>query len=275
MNKNAQKILDRDFIITQVQLIRKAMPRLGCKKIHFLLKEKGMDIGRDTLFDVLRENCMLVKRKKKYAVTTNSKHWMKKYPNLIRGFNFTHPNQLWVSDITYIPTDRGFVYLSLITDVYSHMIVGYNLSQTLERDGAVNALMMALTNIPAIQRTGLIHHSDRGTQYCSYDYVKLLKQNYIRISMTENGDPYQNALAERINGILKDEWLDHEQFICFDQVRRRMDEIIAIYNCKRPHLSCDMKTPSQTYLLSGTIKKQWSKRAYKNYRTKTSDVNLG
>ena len=123
------------------------MPRLGCKKIHYLLKENGIDIGRDSLFDILRNNRMLIKRKKKYAVTTNSKHWMKKYPNLIRGFNFSAPNQLWVSDITYIPINNSFVYLSLITDVYSHLIVGYRLSLTLERNGTVGALKMGREKI--------------------------------------------------------------------------------------------------------------------------------
>lgn len=274
LNKNTQKRLTDDFVIQQVKSIRKDMPRLGCKKLHIILKDKGINIGRDNLFDILRENRMLVKRKKKYAITTNSKHWMKKYPNLIRGFNFSVPNQLWVSDITYIPIDSSFVYLSLITDVYSHKIVGYNLSETLERDGAVNALNMALNNVPKETRQGLIHHSDRGVQYCSYDYVRLLKDNNIRISMTENGDPYQNAVAERINGILKDEWLDHEQFTCFEQVKHRIDQIIPIYNDKRPHLSCGMKTPNQTYLSSGTVKKRWTKKTYKNYQTKISGVNL-
>lgn len=152
------------------------MPRLGCKKIHHLLKEKGIDIGRDILYDILRNNRMLIKRKKKYAVTTNSKHWMKKYPNLIRGFNFSGSNQLRVSDITYIPINNSFVYLSLITDVYSHLIVGYRLSLTLKRDGAVGALKMALEHIPGEDRIGLIHHSDRGVQYCSHEYVRLLKK---------------------------------------------------------------------------------------------------
>lgn len=226
------------------------------------------------MFDILRQNRLLVKRKKKYAVTTNSKHWMKKYPNLIRGFSFIAPNQLWVSDITYIPIDGSFVYLSLITDVYSHKIVGYNLSETLERDGAVNALNMALNNVPKGTREGLIHHSDRGAQYCSYNYVKLLKENNIRISMTENGYPYQNAVAERINGILKDEWLDHEQFNCFEQIKQQIDQIIPVYNDKRPHLSCDMKTPNQAYQLSGIIQKRWAKKAYKKYQGKAPNVNL-
>lgn len=248
------------------------MPRLGCKKIHYLLKEKGIDLGRDILYDILRNNRMLIKRKKKYAVTTNSKHWMKKYPNLIRGFNFSGPNQLWVSDITYIPINNSFVYLSLITDVYSHLIVGYRLSLTLERDGAVGALKMALEHIPGEDRIGLIHHSDRGVQYCSHEYVRLLKENSIRISMTENGDPYQNAVAERINGILKDEWLDHEHYTCFEDLSNRIDEIISIYNHHRPHLSCDMKTPVQSYNLTGQIKRRWKKRNYQTNKISLSTI---
>lgn len=274
LNKNTQKRLEEDFILQQVRAIRKDMPRIGCKKLHVILNNNGIRIGRDNLLDMLRANRMLVKRKKKYAVTTNSKHWMKKYPNLIRGFNFNAPNQLWVSDITYIPIDGNFVYLSLITDVYSHKILGYNLSETLERQGPVNALRMALDDIPSGSRYGLIHHSDRGVQYCSHDYVKLLNENDIRISMTENGDPYQNAVAERINGILKDEWLDHEQFKCFEQVKYRINQIIPIYNGKRPHLSCDMKTPDQTYRSSGKMKKRWNKVSYKKQQKKTPIVNL-
>jgi transposase InsO family protein len=189
---------------------------------------------------------MLVKRRKKYTVTTHSKHWMKKYPNLISGFNFKKPNRLWVSDITYIPVADSYAYLSLITDAFSRKILGYCLFQSLSAEGSVKALEMALTD-SSTNFQGLIHHSDRGVQYCSKEYVDLLKTNSIRISMTENGDPYENALAERVNGILKDEWLSLERFDSFQQAKERINQVIKIYNEQRPHLSCGMKTPAKMH----------------------------
>jgi transposase InsO family protein len=194
------------------------MPRLGTRKLHYMLQEYDIRVSRDRLFDILRENRMLVKRRKRYNVTTNSKHWMKKYPNLIRGFNFQNPNQLWVSDITYITIEGSFAYLSIITDAYSRKIMGHCLSQNLASEGSITALKIALSENQT-NRYDLIHHSDRGIQYCCKEYVKLLKENNIRISMTENGDPYENALAERVNGILKDEWLCMEKFNSFEQAK--------------------------------------------------------
>jgi transposase InsO family protein len=211
-----------------------------------MLQERGIRVSRDRLFDILRENQMLVKRRKKYTVTTHSRHWMKKYPNLIRGFNFQKPNQLWVSDITYIPVEGYHAYLSLITDAFSRKILGYCLSPSLASEDSMKALEMALSDNNA-NLHGLIHHSDRGVQYCCKEYVELLKTNNIRISMTENGDPYENALAERVNGILKDEWLNLEQFNTFDQAKERINQIIKIYNEMRPHLSNNMKTPAQKH----------------------------
>lgn len=222
------------------------MPRIGTRKLKYILQQEGVDAPRDELFRIMRENNMLVKRRKRFTVTTNSKHWMKKYPNLIRGFNVPRPNMLWVSDITYIPLDGSYSYLSLITDGCSRKIVGHCLSATLEATGPIEALKMALkSNIEGIN--GLIHHSDRGTQYCCKEYVEILKANNISISMTENGDPYENALAERVNGILKDEWLNEEIFYNFEQAKVRIDEVISIYNTQRPHLSCSMKTPHQVH----------------------------
>ena len=222
------------------------MPRLGTRKLHHMLQARAIRVSRDRLFDILRENNLLVKRRRKYNVTTNSKHWMKKYPNLIRGFKFDKPNHLWVSDITYIPIGDSHAYLSLITDAFSRKIWGYCLSQSLASEGSLKALELALSDANANLR-GLIHHSDRGIQYCCKEYVELLKTNHIRISMTENGDPYENALAERVNGILKDEWLSLEQFHSFEQAKERIGQIVKIYNEIRPHLSCGMKTPAQKH----------------------------
>jgi transposase InsO family protein len=157
--------------------IRKLMPRLGTRKLHHMLQTRDIRVSRDRLFDILRENNLLVKRRKKYTVTTNSKHWMKKYPNLIRGFNFIKPNHLWVSDITYIPVGGTHAYLSLITDAFSRKILGYCLSQSLASEGSLMALELALSDHNA-NLYGLIHHSDRGIQYCCKEYVELLKTNH-------------------------------------------------------------------------------------------------
>jgi transposase InsO family protein len=246
LKRNDEGVLDDCRILLHVGDIRKLMPRLGTRKLHYMLQKRDIRVSRDRLFDILRENNLLVKRRKKYTVTTNSKHWMKKYPNLIRGFNFDKPNHLWVSDITYIPIRDTHAYLSLITDAFSRKILGYCLSQSLASEGSLKALQLALSDNNT-NLHGLIHHSDRGIQYCCKEYVELLKTNHIRISMTENGDPYENALAERVNGILKDEWLSLEQFSSFQQAKNRISQVIKIYNELRPHLSCGMKTPTQKH----------------------------
>lgn len=260
MKSNAQHGLEEDIVLDMVKAYRKEMPRLGGSKLHYLINQSGYKIGRKSLYDLLRNNNLLVRRRKKYTITTDSKHWMRKWPNLIRGFDFHRPNLLWVSDITYINLQDGFAYLSLITDAYSHKIMGYKLSPTLESEGSISALRMAIENTPANHRIGLMHHSDRGSQYCCKEYVKILKGNNIHISMTENGDPYENALAERVNGILKSEWLDHEQYVDYKQANKRICRIIEIYNTLRPHLSCDMLTPEQAYTEVGKLKKRWKSR---------------
>ncbi len=252
LRRNNAGVVDDCRILVHVDDIRRSMPRLGTRKLHYLLRERGLDVSRDRLFDLLRERRLLIRRRKKPTITTDSKHWMRKYPNLIRGFAFQKPNQLWVSDITYIPIEESYGYLSLVTDAYSRKVVGHCLCRDLTAEGPLAALRMALAGLPDGHR-GLIHHSDRGTQYCCKDYVSLLKTNYIRISMTENGDPYENALAERVNGILKDEWLNLERFHSLDQAKDRIDQVIRIYNELRPHLSCGMKTPQQVHTEMPTL----------------------
>lgn len=236
------------------------MPRIGGRKLLFLLQKDGINIGRDTLFDVLREENLLVKKRKRYVITTQSKHWMKKYPNLIEGMEVLRANKLWVADITFISIGDKFAYLYLITDAYSRKIVGHCLSPRLDADGGAGALRMALRSVNPNERIGLIHHSDRGAQYCSLNYVHVLQDEKILISMTQNGDPYENAVAERVNGILKSEWIHSEVYDSFDQASLRVHEIISIYNTARPHLSCNMLTPEQAYLKTGKLKKRW-----KNY----------
>ncbi len=239
------------------------MPRIGGRKLLYMLEKDGIKVGRDKLFDILRHENLLVKKRKRKVFTTQSKHWLTKYSNLIEGLEVTKANKLWVADITYIVVGKGFAYLFLITDAYSRKIVGYQLSQTLEADGGIDALKMALSEVNWLERAGMIHHSDRGVQYCSHKYVNLLHDSKIQISMTQNGDPYENALAERVNGILKTEWIHSEQYHDLQQASIRIAEIVKIYNSSRPHLSCDMLTPNEAHNCRGTLKKLWKSHNYK------------
>lgn len=243
--------------------IRRQMPRIGTRKLYYLLKEEfteqGIKIGRDKLFRLLRKEGLLVVKKKKYTVTTHSKHWMRKYPNLIKSLPLTRPEQVWVADITYIDTEEQTAYLHLITDAYSKKIMGYELCHDMEASSTLKALKMALKNRIYIDQP-LIHHSDRGLQYCSKLYTGLLLKNNIQISMTENGDPYENAVAERINGILKDEFGFGEVFTDLTEALYQTRESINIYNTMRPHLSCQMYTPKQMHQQQNRKLKTWNKK---------------
>lgn len=259
-----KRAYESDIIIDEVLRYRKYQKRIGTRKLldemQDFLVSQCFKIGRDALFDLLAERGLLVtKRKRRGPITTFSKHRFKKYPNIIRDFIPTAPNQLWVSDITYIRLVGGFAYLSLITDAYSRKIVGFYLSKDLSAQGSLNALKMALANNP--NRIGLIHHSDRGVQYCCDAYVNLLldKKNNIRISMTENGDPLENAIAERVNGILKTELLE-EVFPTFEMAQTDVAIACSTYNHLRPHGSIDNLKPAEAHLQCGKLKKRW-----KNY----------
>lgn len=249
--------------------IRCKMPRIGTRKLYYLLKTElqALKIGRDVLFNFLRAEHLLIKPKRNYITTTNSKHWMRKYPNLIKGIELTRPEQVWVSDITYIKTNNGHAYLSLITDAYSKKIMGYGLLDSLSTTGPLLALKSALKNRK--YQDELIHHSDRGLQYCSADYIEMLKSNNLKISMTENGDPYENAVAERINGILKHEFLLTKGFKDHLQALEVIKQSIGIYNEYRPHLSCKMLTPNVAHLQQKMLLKKWKK---KNSKAFTSEV---
>jgi transposase InsO family protein len=250
-----------------VMRIRSRMPRLGTRKLYFLMKQEliktQIKIGRDVLFNFLRAEQLLIKPKRNYIKTTNSKHWMKKYPNLITGMELSRPEQLWVSDITYIKTDAGHQYLSLITDAYSKKIMGYDLLDNLSTTGPLNALKMALKN--RRYSAELIHHSDRGLQYCSREYISQLSEQGIKISMTQNGDPYENAIAERINGILKYEFLLIDGLKDHLQALHVITESIEIYNQERPHMSCYFSTPNQTHLEQKLKVKKWNKKTSKAF----------
>ena len=219
------------------------------------------------LYNLLRERGLLVRKRKTRVQTTFSKHWLKKHPNLVKGMMIKMPNLLWVSDITYIQTADGYCYLSLVTDAYSRRIIGFYLSQTLEAAGSLNALKMALETCTDTSK--LTHHSDRGVQYCSTEYVKILTDNNIRISMTENGDPLENAIAERVNGILKDELLKQE-YNSYEQAKDHVLIAIEVYNSLRPHSSCNMLTPLKAHEQHGDLKRHW-KNYYKKMERQTNN----
>lgn len=255
-------ILRNELIIQLVQEIRISLPRVGVRKLHHMLAanlhEHCITIGRDQLFDLLDEYNLLVRNRRRRAITTNSKHWMRKYANLIIGIEINRPDQLWVSDITYVRIINGFAYLILITDAYSRKIVGYMVQKDLSGRGCIEALQMALNQRQSIHKP-LIHHSDRGSQYCSKDYVGLLNQNSIAISMTENGDPYENAIAERVNGILKSEFKIDDRLAGFEEVVSRIVTSIHAYNHLRPHASCNYLTPLEAHCQTGVLEKRWRK----------------
>src|SRR4051794_19096909 len=240
--------------------IRTSLPRIGTRKLlHLLtprLAEHKLEVGRDYLFELLATHKLLVRSRKRKAVTTDSRHWMRKYSNLTGELTVVRPEQLWVSDITYIRLTNGFAYLSLITDAYSRKIVGCHLSKTLAAEGCIAALQRALAarSYPA---HSLIHHSDRGVQYCSKQYVELLDDHKIASSMTENGDPYENALAERVNGIIKGEFNLYSSAVGFEQTCQLVQTAIHAYNELRPHASCDYLTPQQAHLQAGVLNKRW------------------
>lgn len=240
-----KRLMELSEIKPLIQEVRMKMPRIGTRKLYYLLKNDfdrlDIKVGRDALFGYLRAESMLIKPKKNYTKTTNSKHWLRKYPNLLQEITIERPEQVFVSDITYIKSRERTHYLSLVSDACSRKIVGYQLSNDLSAENVVKALKMAVK--ARITNNQLIHHSDRGLQYCSTIYQSQLKNNSIKPSMTDGYDCYQNALAERINGILKQEFLI-ERCNTGNELQILVEESINTYNDKRPHLSLNMRTPS-------------------------------
>jgi len=258
-------LVKEDIVLQMILKIRVSLPRIGARKLQFMLgpmlQEHKIHIGRDYLFDLLSEYKLLIKQRRRSVITTDSRHWMRKYMNLAKNVVITRPEQVWVSDITYIRMINQWGYLSLITDAYSRKIMGYAFRQDLSAKGCVDALNMAIGNRNYEQE--LIHHSDRGSQYCSHDYVSILLGNKIAISMTENGDPYENALAERVNGIIKTEFNLHSSHLGFEQTTLQIKKSINAYNQIRPHSSCDYLTPDVAHKNDQQLKKRW-----KNYHKK-------
>jgi hypothetical protein len=245
-------VMKQDLVLQEIGEIRKRHKRMGGKKLHSLLQEflsaNQIKMGRDAFFDLLQANGLLIRRRKRRMITTHSLHRFRKYPNKIKGIVPSRPNQIWVSDITYWKTENGYVYISLITDAYSRKIVGYHVSDNLETSGPTQALKMALGQLKE-KPEKLVHHSDRGIQYCSTEYVKLLNENTIEISMTENGDPYENALAERVNGILKEEYLYDYAINNLQQAQMTLALVVNLYNNERPHMSLNLTVPEKIHSL--------------------------
>ncbi len=261
--------LEEELVLQQVKNIRKNHRRMGTRKLYEMMQsfmlEHSIKMGRDALFDLLAANQLLVRKRKRRIQTTNSHHWLRKYPNLIRKYTPTAINQLWVSDITYWKLEENYVYISFITDTYSHKIVGYHVAETLEAIECIHALKMALSALGAESHFQPIHHSDRGIQYCSQAYVKLLQDYGMQISMTENGDPLENPIAERVNGIIKDEYLDTYQINTIKDAKELLKSVVDLYNKERPHMSIGNLTPNHIHHSDKPIK---TERLWKNYYKK-------
>ena len=254
-------------VVELVENIRMKMPKIGGRKLYFMLNEplKTLKIGRDKFFNILKANHLLITPKRRYHITTNSHHRFRKHKNLVLDYQITKPNQVWVADITYIGNRKNPSYLSLITDAYSKKIVGHHVAENLTTEGSLLALKKAI-NTTELKELSLIHHSDRGLQYCSDEYQKILEKNNISCSMTQNSDPYENAVAERINGILKQEF-NIDKFDVETKIKRKIvEESIEIYNELRPHFSNHYLTPNQMH--------KQEKLKIKTYKNKNQSKNV-
>lgn len=255
------KQVNNGLVIQQVHRIRNEQPRCGTRKLLIMLQpflqQHNITIGRDYFFDLLAKNKMLIRKTKRSVHTTNSKHHFYRYPNLAKDFTPLKAHELWVSDITYIPLKNRFAYLFLITDAYSRKIVGHYVSDDMKVSSAVVALKKALAQKPV--ETIVMHHSDRGIQYCSNEYVNLLQQHHALISMTQNGDPLENAIAERVNGILKTELIS-SYYDDIDKAASGIARAVIVYNFKRRHSSLNWQIPAEVHLQKGPQIKRW-----KNY----------
>ena len=263
------KQVHEELIIEQVHLLRKEQPRCGSRKLLIMLQpfftKQSISIGRDHFFELLAKNKLLVRKTKRSVHTTNSKHHFYRYPNLVKDFTPLKAHELWVADITYIPLKNRFAYLFLITDAYSRKIVGFHVSDDMKVSSATLALRKALAQKPP--ETIVIHHSDRGIQYCSTAYVQLLQQHHAHISMTQNGDPYENAIAERVNGILKSELISR-YYDNIDIASLHIARCITIYNYKRRHSSLNWQIPNEVHKQQGPQIRRWKNYYYNNTKNK-------
>jgi len=272
--KLVKEVLQYDLVLDEIKNIRQSHPVMGTRKLQKLLypfmQEYDIKMGRDALFDLLSAHGMLIRVRKRYIKTTFSNHWMRKYSNLIINFTPSKPNELWVSDISHWKTGTNIFYLHLITDAFSRKIVGYQVSVNLLGSETIKALKMALRELSSSfqNQFQLIHHSDRGAQYCANLYVNLLKEKQIRISMTQNGDPLENAIAERVNGIIKEEYLLNYQCDNINDARKLLAKAVSLYNNERPHSSIGNFTPQFVHTQYHQIENDQIKRLWKNYYTK-------
>jgi len=270
-NTDLRKLAEESFCVEFIKRVRQKDHGIGGGKLWKMYKrEFGEEhsVGYNRFYDIIEKYNLKVRKKKRRVKTTDSGHGLPTYPNLVKELIPLRPNQLWVSDITYMVIylnaqtgEYDFCYLSLVTDFYTKEIIGWCVGETLETKFAIEALNMALSRLNGNPAEGLIHHSDRGVQYASYDYTKLLKKHNIKISMTECGDPKDNAVAERVNGIIKNELLMGTSFFSIEEVRKALKVAIDFYNNERPHMSLDWKTPAEAALCTGELKKKW-----KSYR---------
>jgi putative transposase len=269
--------IEAELIIQQVIEIRKRHPVIGTRKLYVMLQQflsqHQIKMGRDKLFDLLASYKLLVRRRQRRISTTQSYHRFHKYPNLIREMKVTRINQLWVSDITYYKLAGKFVYLSFVTDAYSRKVIGYHVAETLETIHSLMALQMAINGLGPSNQYSITHHSDRGVQYCCEGYVSLLEKNHIQISMTENGDPLENPIAERINGIIKNEYLKPHRYNTIKELEAKLSVIVPLYNNERPHSSCSMLTPAKVHEQNLPIERMWkSYYRSKNPAAKTQNI---
>lgn len=246
-NRKEQTLLQEELIVTWVREVRKLLPRIGgIKLLAKQFEAHRIDMGRDSFFSILKKHNLLIQPKRRYVFTTQSFHHYKKWPDLVQRRHPIKSEQIWVSDITYLRTKGGFIYLFLITDAFSRKIVGYHLSQSLKASGCITALNKALGQREYPDRK-LTHHSDRGIQYCCDAYVDVLHKARVEISMTQSGSPYDNAVAERINGILKVEFDLYRVFESYSAAVDPVCKAISAYNTLRLHYSCDLNTPQLTH----------------------------
>ena len=277
-----KRLAEQDFAIQFIKEIRKKDPGLSGKKLWYMYsKELGevCPIGRDRFASIVDEFGFKVRLRVRAPQTTDSTHGLPTYPNLVKDFIPTAPNTLWVSDITYITIwldeyHYAFCYLSLVLDAYTEEIVGWSIGDTLETAYPLEALRMALERLKGAEEVNLIHHSDRGCQYASKEYVALLASHGIRISMTESGDPKDNAQAERINNTMKNELLRDMRFVSIEQVREAVSKAVVFYNEERPHMSINMMTPREAAGCTGEIGKLWRSRRAEAVKQKKASALL-
>ena len=263
-----RKLAEEAFCVEYVKRIRQTDRGIGGGKLWQMYRKEFGDVhsvGYNRFYDIIEKYNLKVRKRKRRAKTTDSDHDLPLYPNLVKELIPLRPNQLWVSDITYMVIylnaqtgEYDFCYLSLVTDYYTKEIIGWCVGETLEAKFAIEALEMALGRLGGRRDVDLIHHSDRGVQYASYAYTDILREHNIKISMTECGDPKDNAVAERVNGIVKNELLQGMSFFSIQEVRKALKAAIDFYNNERPHMSLDWRTPAEAALCTGELKKKWT-----------------